>query len=182
MPPERKKFILREGDLTWIFQQIHQKSYIWDCSSGISGDMTVGAPAGSGGRQRRLLEALKSLPLEGYRTEITSVTKSGLKACDFHVILDERYENHDHDMAYLHGPGYDSEAPGYAGHEQPEHGHPHQAHSHSHGRNLPDIRAFSPRDALRPHALELALKIFQIVRKPRARYTESRWKKCIFMK
>lgn len=134
-----------------------------DCSSGISGDMTVGALLDLGADRDVLLEALKSLPLEGYRTEITSVTRSGLKACDFHVILDERYENHDHDMAYLHGPGHDSEAPGHAGHEQPEHGHPHQAHPHSHGRNLPDIRRILSAGRLTPHALELALKIFQIV-------------------
>ena len=134
-----------------------------DCSSGISGDMTVGALLDLGADRDVLLEALKSLPLEGYRTEITSVTKSGLKACDFHVILDERYENHDHDMAYLHGPGHESKAPGHAGHKQPEHGHPHQAHPHSHGRNLPDIRRILSAGRLTPHALELALKIFQIV-------------------
>lgn len=29
--------------------------------------------------------------------------KSGLDACDFNVILDAEHENHDHDMAYLHG-------------------------------------------------------------------------------
>ena len=131
-----------------------------DCSSGISGDMTVGA-AGSGGRQRRSAGGAEKPSSGGYRTEITSVTKSGLKACDFHVILDERYENHDHDMAYLHGPGYDSEAPGHAGHKQPEHGHPHQAHSHSHGRNLPDIRRILSAGRLTPHALELALKSFR---------------------
>lgn len=79
------------------------KTLYLDCSSGISGDMTVAALLDLGADAKVLTEALDSLPLDGYRVEITNVIKSGLKACDFHVILDADHENHDHDMEYLHG-------------------------------------------------------------------------------
>ena len=74
-----------------------------ECRSGISGDMTVAALLDLGADEKKLTEALSSLPLEGYHIQISRVKKSGLDACDFAVILDEKHENHDHDMNYLHG-------------------------------------------------------------------------------
>ena len=74
-----------------------------ECGSGISGDMFVGAMLDLGADQKKMEEALQSLPVDGFKTEITRVKKSGLDACDFNVILDHAHENHDHDMEYLHG-------------------------------------------------------------------------------
>ena len=74
-----------------------------ECRSGISGDMTVAALLDLGVDEKKLRGALASLPLDGYHIHISRVKKSGLDACDFAVILDEAHENHDHDMAYLHG-------------------------------------------------------------------------------
>ena len=68
-----------------------------ECYSGISGDMTVGALLDLGADKEALERQLQSLPVEGYRVEISRVKKSGLSACDFNVILDEAHENHDHD-------------------------------------------------------------------------------------
>ena len=73
-----------------------------ECGSGISGDMFVGAMLDLGADQKKLEEALQSLPVDGFKTEITRVKKSGLDACDFNVILDHAHENHDHDMEYHH--------------------------------------------------------------------------------
>ena len=122
-----------------------------DCSSGISGDMAVAALLDLGADQKKLFSALASLPLEGYRVEISDVTKSGLRACDFRVILDEAHENHDHDMEYLHGGTVHQHG------EQVHHPHEH------HGRNLTDITAILSAGNLTSSALELALKIFGIV-------------------
>lgn len=72
-----------------------------ECNSGISGDMTVAALLDLGADRKVLSEALASLPLSGYSIEIKDVFKSGIRACDFNVILD--HDNHDHDMEYLHG-------------------------------------------------------------------------------
>ena len=74
-----------------------------ECGSGISGDMFVGAMLDLGADQKKMEEALQSLPVDGFKTEITRVKKSGLDACDFNVILDHAHENHDHYMEYLHG-------------------------------------------------------------------------------
>ena len=69
-----------------------------ECGSGISGDMTVAALLDLGADRKVLKEALKSIPIRGFRVKISRVKKAGLDVCDFHVILDEEHENHDHDM------------------------------------------------------------------------------------
>ena len=79
------------------------KTLYLECYSGISGDMTVAALLDLGADREVLEKTLGSLGVDGFRTEITRVKKSGLDACDFAVILDEAHENHDHDMEYLHG-------------------------------------------------------------------------------
>lgn len=77
------------------------KTLYLECSSGISGDMTVAALLDLGADQEKLKKVLASLPVEGFRINISRVVKSGIDACDFDVVLD--HENHDHDMEYLHG-------------------------------------------------------------------------------
>lgn len=130
-----------------------KRSLYLDCSSGISGDMTVAALLDLGADKQLLLSALESLPLGGYHVEITDVIKSGLKACDFNVIL--KQDNHDHDMDYLHG----HRSKHTHADECPAHTH----HEHHHGRNLQDITAILSAGNLTPGALNLALKIFGIV-------------------
>ena len=95
-----------------------------ECYSGISGDMTVGALLDLGADKKVLMEALDSLPVSGFRVEITRVVKSGIDACDFNVVLDKDHENHDHDMEYLHGHDHH--------HEEAECSHSH-VHEHTHG-------------------------------------------------
>ena len=74
-----------------------------ECASGISGDMAVAALLDLGASEEKLQKALASLPVGGFETRVSRVRKAGLDACDFNVVLDTAYENHDHDMAYLHG-------------------------------------------------------------------------------
>ncbi len=117
------------------------KTLYLECGSGISGDMTVAALLDLGADREELERVLKSLPVEGFDIEIKRVKKSGLDACDFSVKLDAAHENHDHDMEYLHGKGYEEGC----GHEQGHgdgtlHGHEHghgdaamEVHEHSHG-------------------------------------------------
>lgn len=59
-----------------------------DCSSGISGDMTVAALLDLGASRERLEAALASLPVRGFEVVVTRVSKHGLTACDFDVRLD----------------------------------------------------------------------------------------------
>ena len=63
------------------------KQLYLECSSGISGDMTVAALLDLGADQEALKKALDSLPVDGFETRITRVKKSGLDACDFDVVM-----------------------------------------------------------------------------------------------
>ena len=156
-----------------------------ECNSGISGDMTVAALLDLGADRQILLDALSSLPLTGYSIEIKDVYKSGIRACDFNVILD--HDNHDHDMDYLHGHAHSMA-------DEHDHTHSHnlsdeheQIHRHDHSmtvgdahdhdteesqhmhhhhhdtRNLNDITKIIQAGQLSSGAKDLALKIFQIL-------------------
>ena len=104
-----------------------------ECTSGISGDMCAAALLDAGASEEAVRRALESLPVEGFAVEISRVKKSGLDVCDFSVVLDAAHENHDHDMAYLHGQGGASEH-GHGHDHDRDHGH---AHDHDHGHGAP---------------------------------------------
>ena len=171
-----------------------EKILYLECNSGISGDMTVAALLDLGANREVLMEALESLPLTGYSIEIKDVYKSGIRACDFNVILDSAHENHDHDMEYLYGDAHTHDAAvshEYAhahadGVEEHEHavnkvtdahaehtvnetpGTP--AHHHHHdARNLNDIAQIIMAGRLTENAKSLALKIFRILAQAEAK-------------
>ena len=60
----------------------------FDCFSGISGDMTVGALLDAGADLEALRAALSSLDVTGYRIDAEQVSKGGIAATQFHVHLD----------------------------------------------------------------------------------------------
>lgn len=124
-----------------------------ECNSGISGDMTVAALLDLGADRETLEKALRSMPIHGFRVRISRVKKAGLDVCDFHVILDEEHENHDHDMAYLFGKEHDGEHPGR------EKDCPHH-HEH---RNLPEILHIIAHTDMTERAKETAERIFEIL-------------------
>ena len=97
-----------------------------ECESGISGDMSVAMLLDLGADREVLAEALKSLPLQGYEIRISRVNRNGIDCCDFDVKLDAAHENHDHDMAYLHGLGDTS-------HDHDHHHDHDHDHDHDHG-------------------------------------------------
>ena len=109
------------------------KTLYLECTSGISGDMTVAALLDLGASEDALRSALATLPVHGFEVAVSRVKKSGLDACDFDVRLDAAHENHDHDMAWLYGDAGAAEGHAHGhGHEH-EHGvTPAAAHVHSH--------------------------------------------------
>lgn len=123
-----------------------------ECYSGISGDMTVAALLDLGADREVLKESLKSLPVGGFRTEITRVKKSGLDACDFSVILEQ--DNHDHDMEYLHG----SEK-SYTGHHEYTHSH---EYPHEH-RGMKEITEIIQKSEMTVRAKKMAMRVFGIL-------------------
>lgn len=140
-----------------------------ECYSGISGDMTVAALLDLGASEEVLNKALKSLPVDGFKTEISRVIKSGLDACDFNVILDDKHENHDHDMNYLYGEN-DHSHDHHHEHEQDHHHHSHEEeHSHEHNdhhhehRGLSDVISIIEKADITNNAKQIAVKIFNIL-------------------
>lgn len=101
-------------------------SLYFECNSGISGDMAVAAMLDAGADETVLMDALRSIPADGFRAEISRVKKNGIDCADFNVILDAAHENHDHDMGYLFGHEH---------HHEEENAEQHGEHIHHHEEN-----------------------------------------------
>ena len=163
-----------------------------ECSSGISGDMTVAALLDLGADQEVMKKAIASLTVEGFSIEVNRVKKSGLDACDFLVRLDEGHENHDHDMEYLHGEGghvhshlhHHNDAENHEHSHEGIHSHSHfhdPAETHAHGdaaghhspphihRGLNDILEIISQADLSSRARALAVRIFTILAEAEAK-------------
>ena len=120
------------------------KTLYLECYSGISGDMAVASLLDLGTNQKGLLDALSTIPVDGFRIEISRVVKSGLDCCDFNVILE--HDNHDHDMSYLHGKEHIPE------------------HHHSH-RGFYEIKEIIEKTQITESAKKTAIRIFEILAK-----------------
>ncbi|WP_289636153.1 nickel insertion protein [uncultured Adlercreutzia sp.] len=170
-----------------------------ECTAGISGDMAAAALLDAGASEEVVRRALDSLDVEGFAVEINRVVKSGLDVCDFAVVLDAAHENHDHDMAYLHGreredgrereEGGDREGScvggdgyGYGLDGEREcgggrgHGHGHgRGHSHDgaegagHHRGPREIEAIIDGATMTEEAKATARRIFELVAQAEAR-------------
>lgn len=71
------------------------KILYFDCSSGISGNMTLGALLEIIGDENYLLEELKKINVDGYKIEISKKVKNGITGTYVDVIL-EHPHNHEH--------------------------------------------------------------------------------------
>ena len=143
-----------------------------ECAGGVAGDMLAGAllDLGDESDERAVRAALESLPVDGYEIAISHASRAGIACCDFDVVLDAEHENHDHDMAYLHGRGQEGahahgchHAQGHHGDLASSHVHVHAGHAHGH-RGIADIeRMLRGAHALTDSARELALGAFRIL-------------------
>ena len=133
----------------------HGKTLYLDCQAGIAGDMLVAALLDLGGKPAlgRLTQMLEKLSLEGFSVAVTRVKKAGIDCCDFDVKLDAAHENHDHDMAYLHGLGDTS--------------HDHD-HHHAH-RGLAQVEQVIDAAPLSDRARGLARDAFRILARAEAK-------------
>ena len=118
------------------------KTLYFDCSSGISGNMTLGALLEIIGDENYLLEELKKLNVDGYKIEISKQVKNGITGTYVDVILDEEH-THEHEH---------------------EHHHDHEHHHHEH-RNLNDVYSVIDNSSLDEKTKDLAKRIFLRVAK-----------------
>ncbi len=148
-----------------------------ECTAGISGDMAAAALLDAGASEEVVRRALDSLDVEGFAVEISRVVKSGLDVCDFAVVLDAAHENHDHDMAYLHGreredgrereEGGDREGSCVGGDGR---GHSHDGgEGAGHHRGPREIEAIIDGATMTEEAKATARRIFELVAQAEAR-------------
>ena len=132
------------------------KILYYDCFSGISGDMNLGAMLDLGVSEDILRSGLESLGLDGWELKVTREQRHGIYGTMVTVVTDD--DGHD-DEGHNHGHHH-------------EHGH-HHAHEHEHHhekdndieqhhqhRSLKDIREIINRSPLNENVKSTALKIF----------------------
>jgi pyridinium-3,5-bisthiocarboxylic acid mononucleotide nickel chelatase len=107
------------------------KTLYFDCFSGISGDMVIGALIDAGADPNHLVKELKKLKLEDeYELKWTKVIKNGITSTKFDVVLINDHHIHEHTHTHEHTHSHEHEHT-----HTHEHSHDHEnshAHEHSH--------------------------------------------------
>lgn len=128
------------------------KTLYFDCSSGISGNMTLGALLEIVGDENYLLEELKKLNVDGYKIEISKQVKNGITGTYVDVILEHEHHHQDHEHEHEHNHNH-------------EHDHGHEHHHHHEHRNLYDVNNIIDNSSLDENTKALAKRIFLRVAK-----------------
>ena len=145
-----------QKDIAWVLTEkggnnLARKILYFDCASGISGDMTLGALLDLGTDEQQFLRELEKLHLEGYHIAIEETEKNGIRAKHVTVCVDgvpEISENvslheyghmhsevHTHEHGHMHGET-DTHDDGHMHGQIHTHdeGHIHgEVHTHEHG-------------------------------------------------
>ncbi len=145
------------------------KILYFDCFSGISGDMTIGALLDLGVDRDVFLKELSKLELDGYKAEINTKTAMSIIGTDFNVVLTgEGGHDHDHEHGHEHGHDHEHEH----GHEHDhDHGHEH-GHEHDHSgteRNLTDIEHIFETSSLSSFVKTFSMKVFREIAEAEAK-------------
>lgn len=127
------------------------KALYFDCSSGISGNMTLGALLEIVGDDNYLIDELKKLNVDGYKIEISKKVRNGITGKYVDVILDD---DHEHHHEHCHEHEHDSH------HHEDEHNHTHDGHHHHEHRNLDDVNKIIDESSLNNDVKDLAKRIF----------------------
>jgi pyridinium-3,5-bisthiocarboxylic acid mononucleotide nickel chelatase len=141
----------------------------FDCFSGISGDMTLGALIAAGADVEALRAGLATLGLSGWELRVRPVTRHGIAATDVEVRVEDEHAHggHGHDHEHSHGTHDHSHR-----HSHGAHGHSHEEHadpSPQPHRHLSDIRALITGSRLPEVVKARALAIFQRLAEAEAR-------------
>ncbi len=115
------------------------KVLYFDCSSGISGNMTLGALSELIDDPHYLVNELKKLNVDGYHIHISKEKKNGITGTYVDVHLEHEH-HHEHEHEHLH--------------------HEHAHHHHHEHRNLFDVNKIIDESEIDEKAKDLAKPIF----------------------
>jgi uncharacterized protein (TIGR00299 family) protein len=143
----------------------------FDCFSGISGDMILGAFLDAGLPFDDLKRALGSLAMPNFDITAERVLRAGVSATKFSV-LEHGHRADEHEHAHAHGHEHEHAHDQGHGHNHDhghEHPHTHERHEHRHAdtrephethRTLPEIFALIDQSALSASGRDRAKQLF----------------------
>ncbi|MFJ7938778.1 LarC family nickel insertion protein [Peribacillus sp. NPDC096622] len=122
------------------------RTLYFDCFSGISGDMVIGALIDAGADPLQMEKELKKLNMdEEYTLSWRKVVKNGITSTKFDVILTSKSEqpfdhSHSHEHEHSHSQGHEhSHSQGHEHSHVHEHSHSHVLHHHHDSRTYKQI-------------------------------------------
>ena len=126
----------------------------FDCFSGISGDMTLGALMDLGVDEQLFRKELDKLKLDGYKLVIGKRIKNGITGMDVNVILnndeEDRHNHCQHEDNHNHGHIHTS-----------QNSRNNHSHFHHHARNLRDIEALINQSSISQSVKDFSNKVFR---------------------
>jgi uncharacterized protein (TIGR00299 family) protein len=147
------------------------KVLFFDCFSGISGDMILGALLDLGVDKDKFLKELNKLNIGGYRISIEKKEQFGIYATDFNVILTDSEEHTQDDKYHIcrcNVNAHHHNNTGMANENHENHTQPIINHKH-HGRNLFDIEEIIDKSDISDKAKKLSKKIFNTIAEAEAK-------------
>jgi uncharacterized protein (TIGR00299 family) protein len=132
--------------------------YHLECSSGIAGDMFLGACLDLGMPLEVLSDVVARLGLPGVSVESRKASRGGFVGTRFRVLVEGRPVEGPDPEEHVHEP-HDHDHPHDHHHHDHDHGHSH--HDHSHTRGLTEIREIIGRSALSSAVKDRAVRFFQ---------------------
>lgn len=147
------------------------KILYYDCFSGISGDMNLGAMIDLGVNKDYLISELSKLNLENeYKIEVRRDSRKGIEGTKVDVILKDNHEEHNHihgdDHQHSHEHNHEH-SDGHSHNHQHNHPDEHHQHCHKHNhhihRNLKDIEDIINSSSLSDNVKKLSLNMFMKV-------------------
>lgn len=154
--------------------------YHLDCSSGLAGDMFLGACLDLGMPLDVIADAVARLRLPGVSVESRKAMRGGFTGTRFRVLLDGRpvegpdpdevqghshghshSHTHDHEHSHSHDHEHHHHDHGHDHGHSHEHSHEHAHHHHGHNRDLAQIKQLIAESDLAPAVKERATRLFQ---------------------
>jgi uncharacterized protein (TIGR00299 family) protein len=139
------------------------KILYFDCFSGISGDMTIGALLDLGIDAGRFRQELSKLNLEGFELHIERRLSRGIAGTDVNVVLTQP-----DDCRERGGHGHDGREHGYTHDHGYSHDYGHEHHARAE-RNLDDILAIIDGSGLSQRVKDFSRRVFSEIAAAEAR-------------